>query len=93
MSFLFVIFYVFQMLSGVYEPFINSTGKLKLSLVILMFTVPLFIPFTYVLITDFELQSAGILIGLILLTGLPSSLLAFIQSRKLLTGAKGIWNQ
>ena len=93
MSILFVVFYVFQMISGTYEPFINATGKLKLSLRVLMFTIPLFIPVTYILITYYNLEASGMLIGLILLTSIPSSIFSIMQSKKILTGAKGIWNK
>lgn len=93
MSILFLVFYIFQMISGTYEPFINSTGKLKLSLRVLMCSVPLFIPITYLLITYFNLEASGMLIGLILFTSIPSSVFSIIQSKKILAGAKGIWNK
>ena len=90
---LFILFYIFQMLAGIYEPFINATNKLTVQIRVLIFSVPLFIPATIYLVKYLNLGANGILIALLVFSSVPSTILAFIQSKKILEGAKGIWNK
>jgi len=93
LSILFIIYYALQMLAGIYEPFINSTNKLRLQMRITYILIPLFIPVTIYLVKYLGLGPSGILIALILLNGLPATILSMIQSKKILEGASGIWNK
>ena len=75
-----------------YSQFINGVGKLRLSLVVVTFKTVLFIPVA-VLFSKYW-GSAGLLIAMITVNSLPSSLVEFIQYKKIINRrAFGIWNQ
>lgn len=93
MSFLFIIFYSLQMWANIYEPFINSTSKLKLQLYLVIAIIPFFIPFSIYLVKSVGLGPIGILISIILLNGIPSVIFSTIQSNKILLNKPGIWNK
>ena len=93
MSLLFIIYYVLQMISGIYEPFINATGKLYIQLRVLMISVPLFIPLTYLLVTHFNFGASGILVAIISVSALPVAIINYVQSRKILAHSTGVWNK
>lgn len=93
LSLLFVIFYSLQMWATIYEPFINSTSKLKIQLLISSVLVPLFIPFSILLVRDLALGPAGILIATLVLSGLPMAFVSWYQAKKILENSTGIWTQ
>lgn len=93
MSLLFIVFYSLQMWANIYEPFINATSKLKLQLIIILVIIPLFIPFTVYFVKYLKLGPKGILISMIMISGIPAGILSTIQSRKILTNESGIWNK
>lgn len=93
MSVLFVIFYSLQMHTVIYNSFINSTSKLKLSMILGAIIVPLYIPIAIVLIKYLHLGPKGMIISLICVQAIPAVILTPIQSHKILNGAPGIWQK
>jgi len=93
LSFLIVLHFSLQIINTIYNPFINATGKLRLSITMLPAIVLLFLGLAYWFTHDLELGAKGVLIALIIAQGIPAAILSPIQSYKILKGAKGIWNK
>lgn len=83
------IFYVFF---APYTHFINGVGKLDLSLRIGVIKTIIFLPIAILLTQKFN--ASGLIIALLLVNSLPSSILEFIQYKKILKrNAYGIWSR
>lgn len=90
LSLAFVVYGLVFQWGSIYNPFLNATGKLKLQLILLFISVPLFIPLCILLVKTLQLGALGIVLALIFLS-LPSSIIYTIQSKKILDGSDGIW--
>lgn len=93
LSTLMVIYYILTMIIQIYNPFINSTSKLKLQMITCLPTAALFLALAVFLIRVAGMGSEGIVISLILCRALPLAILTPLQAHKILNGAKGIWAQ
>ncbi len=93
MSALFVIFYSMQMKTVIYNSFISSTSKLKLSMILGTIIVPFYIPIAVLLVKYLHLGPKGIIISLICVQAIPAVILTPIQSYKILSGVPGIWQK
>lgn len=79
--------------SGVYNMFINGTGKIQLQIVALGISSLIFLPLVFFLVKILNIGLVSIPISLMLISSY-SFILAPIQYRKLLNGtATGIWNK
>ena len=93
MSLLFVIFYALQMYTIIFNAFVNSTSKLRLSMIMGLIIVPAFILLVLIFTKYLNFGSKGILLALILTQTLPAAILTPIQSYKILNGTPGIWQK
>lgn len=88
LSILFVAYLVTNMWNGIFNPFVNSTSKLKPQLILLSVTLPIFALLIYLLIYINHLGAYGMLISIIVAQAIPMSILLTVQSKKLLIGLK-----
>jgi len=93
LSLLFIVFYSLQMWQTIYETFINSTSKLKLSVTLASILIPLYIPTTIFFVKYLGLGAIGLLISTILINDLPGTIIKPIQSKKILDNKRGIWSK
>ena len=93
LSILFIIFYSLQMWQTIFETFINSTSKLKLSIVLASILIPLYIPAAIFFVKYLGLGAAGLLVSTILINDLPSTIIRPIQSKKILENKGGLWSK
>lgn len=93
LSALFVIFMSMQMIHNIYLPFINSTSKIRLQTIANAISVPIFLTLAFVFIKTLSMGSIGLLLALIICRGIPMAILAPMQSYKILSGAKGLWDK
>lgn len=88
-----LISFLFTSFGGIFNMFINGTGKIKLQMISLLIGAILFFPITIVMITYFELGVTGVVIGSIL-ANFYSPIIAPIQYYKIINDkATGIWNE
>lgn len=77
----------------IFETFINSTSKLKLSIVLASILIPLYIPAAIFFVKYLGLGAAGLLVSTILINDLPSTIIRPIQSKKILENKGGLWSK
>ncbi len=93
LSVLFGIYYGFHMLNAIYNPFINSTSKIRLQMILYISLSMVYLVVAVMFLKVFHLGIRGIVLALILFHTMPLSILTMIQSKKILAGAKGIWDK
>lgn len=93
LSFLLLVYYTMQMWNSIFDPFINATGKLKISMISIYIIVPLFIPVTVIFVKYLGFGVYGIVTSMIILQGIPNCILLPIRSKKILNNESGIWNE
>jgi len=93
LSLLFIIFYALQMYTIIYNSFINATSKLGLSMITGFLMVPAFVPAVLLFTRGLNFGSKGILLALIVVQTLPAAIITPLQSHKILSGSKGIWQK
>ena len=85
-----VVMNVLLILFSMYTSFINGTGRLKLSLYIVVVKMLLFVPLAY-LFTSW-LEGTGLVLTLIVVNAIPNAILEFSQYRRIINKrANGIW--
>lgn len=93
LSFLLVIYMALRMWNTIFSPFINATGKLKLSMIMLLIKVPLFIPLSIISVKYFDLGLYGVLLTIIFVQAIPSAIIAPIQYKRIMRNDNSIWNK
>lgn len=92
LSLIMVVYNIFFIFCSPLSHFLNGTGKLKLGLYTIPFTIILFIPTALLLAKYFG--AFGLVLALILINSIPSAVLEYIQYKKIITNkAHGIWNK
>ncbi len=83
---------IFYLFIAPYSQFISGVGKLNLGLWFVIGKAILFIPVAVVL--THHLETAGLVIALIIINSLPSSIIEITQYKKIIAKkANGIWNR
>lgn len=92
-SFVILLYFISHTFGGVYNIFINATGKIKLQVMCLILVVLFYIPLVYLFIHVFKLGIISIPLAQ-LCSNFYSLFIARIQYKKLISGtATGIWNK
>ncbi len=93
LSILFIVYFALQMVNSIFNPLINASSKLKLTLYIIPLNVTSFLGLSYLFTQSFGLGARGVLISLIVSQGIPAAVLGPLQCSKILKDADGIWNE
>ena len=93
LSILFGLYCLVNMLNSIYNPFVNATSKIKLQMILYIILSILYLIMAVIFVKYLNLGIKGIVLALILLHDLPLAIIMKIQSKKILSGAPGIWQQ
>ncbi|PKN80254.1 MAG: hypothetical protein CVU48_02615 [Candidatus Cloacimonetes bacterium HGW-Cloacimonetes-1] len=93
LSSLLVLYFSLFMIVSIYNPFINSTSKLKLQMMLCIPMAVFYVLFGVLLVKFAGMGSEAIVISLIVFQVLPLAILSPIQAHKILNGATGIWGK
>jgi len=93
LSILFSLYCLVYMLNSIYNPFVNATSKIKLQMILYTILSILYLIMAVIFVKYLNLGIKGIVLALILLHDLPLAIIMKIQSKKILSGAPGIWQQ
>jgi tryptophan-rich sensory protein len=93
LSILFGLYCLVNMLNSIYNPFVNATSKIKLQMILYIILSIQYLIMAVIFVKYLNLGIKGIVLALILLHDLPLAIIMKIQSKKILSGAQGIWQQ
>ena len=93
LSALFFVYYGLYMYNAIYNPFINSTSKVKLQMYVYISMTVLYFIMAVFFVRILHMGINGILLSLVLFHALPLAIVTPIQAHKILNGAVGIWNK